>query len=223
MIDYQQTILAQYQNSPILTQLIDFFNQWIDPCDDADGIYEQIWNIQTCNDYGLMVWGKIVNISRNIQIPSDILYFGFHEAYTDDSTDPQPFGQAPFWTGKPATETYQLSTEAYRTLIMVKALANITNCTVPSLNNLLQVLFEGQGRCYVVDTGSMQIRFVFEFELTPVQLAILINSGAVPRPAGVLASVMQIAPSQTFGFNEAGLQPFGQGTFFTSSGLQNAQ
>ena len=89
------------------------------------------------------------------------------------------------------------------------------------MNSLLNYLFNGQGRCYVHDTGDMQIRYVFEFNLSAVELAIMLNSGAIPRPAGVKASVMQLAPSGTFGFREAGGQPFGSGVFFNSSQIQS--
>lgn len=64
----------------------------------------------------------------------------------------------------------------------------------------------------------MRIRFVFEFALLPYELAILTKSNAVPRPAAVLAEVMQIDLGSTFGFNESGnAQPFDQGVFYNPS------
>lgn len=224
MENYLDTILAQYANSPTITALIDYFNQWIDPSADIDNFYDVVWNVETAQGFGLDYWGRIVDVSRNLQITTVGTYLGFGEANTGTptDTDAQPFGQAPMWNGPPASTTYALSDDAYRKLIMVKALGNITNCTARSMNALLRYLFAGEGRCYVSDTGSMSIRYVFEFNLSPVELSIMLNSGAVPRPAGVLVQVMQLDVATTFGFNEAGLQPFGSGTFFTSSGLQNA-
>lgn len=224
MENYTDTILSQYATSPTITALIDFFNQNIDPSADIDTFYNVVWNVETAVGVGLDVWGKIVNVSRELQIATNQAYFGFDEAYSaaTSTTGVQPFNQAPMYDGPLATSTYTLADDAYRKLIMVKALANITDCTSQSLNKLLRYLFSGEGRCYVVDTGGMQVRYVFEFTLTDVEQAIMLNSGAVPRSAGVLVSVMQISPSTTFGFAEAGLQPFGQGVFFSSSGLQNA-
>ena len=142
------------------------------------------------------------------------MYLGYSEAL-----DWQPFNQAPFFTGVQATQTYRLVDDAYRKLILVKALANISDCTSPSLNRLLSNLFEGRGRCYVSDTGNMEFRYVFEFALEPYEIAILTQSGAIPKPAAVLANVLQVDLPTTFGFNEGLMQPFGSEVFFTSSGL----
>lgn len=224
MKNYKDTLLAQYANSPTITGLIDAFNQWIDPSADIDAFYSAIWNIETAGTAGLDMWGKIVNVSRELQINIAPAYLGFNEAFTDatSTTGPQPLGQATMYAGPLATTTYTLGNDAYRKLIMVKALANITDCTSPSLNALLRYLFAGEGRCYVVDTGGMRSRYVFEFQLSAVELAIMLSSGAVPRPAGVLISIMQVDPATTFGFAEAGLQPFGSGTFISPLGLQDA-
>lgn len=224
MGNYKDTLLSQYANSPTITALIDAFNQWIDPGADIDAFYSIVWNVETAQGFGLDIWGKIVNVSRELQISNAPAYLGFGEAFTTPTaaTGAQPFGQAPMYNGTLATTTYTLGDDAYRKLIMVKSLANITDCTSPSLNALLRYLFAGEGRCYVVDTGGMRSRYVFEFQLSAVELAIMLSSGAVPRSAGVLVSVMQVDPSSTFGFAEAGLQPFGSGTFFSPLGLQDA-
>lgn len=115
--------------------------------------------------------------------------------------------------------TYTLEDAAYRTLIMVKAMANVSDCTPASLNHMLRYLFAGEGRAYTLDLGSMTMRHVFEFTLAPVELAIMLTSGVIPRPAGVLTQVLQV-PALTFGFAGSGLQPFNQGTFAT--GVRNA-
>ncbi|MCP8713130.1 DUF2612 domain-containing protein, partial [Streptomyces sp. AC04842] len=150
-------------------------------------------------------------------VRGDVTYLGYKEAISW-----QPFDQAPFFTGVEATQTYRLSDEAYRKLILVKALANISDCTSPSLNRLLSNLFAGRGRCYVSDTGNMEFRYVFEFALEPYEIAILTQSGVIPKPAAVFANVLQVDSPSTFGFKEALMQPFGSGVFFTSSGLIHA-
>ncbi len=219
---WQETILAQYANSPTITALIESFSNSIDPTADINNFYSTLWNIDTCNDAGLENWGRIVNVSRYIQVTQTQVNFGFNEAFTTATanTGAQPFNQAPMYSGALATTTFRLATDAYRKLIMVKAMANITNCTAASLNSLLLYLFAGEGRAYVQDTGDMTMRFVFEFTLSAVELGIMLTSGAIPRPAGVQAIIMQVDTAHTFGFAEAGGQPFGQGTLFNSSGIQ---
>lgn len=224
MDNYKATLLSQYANSPAITTLVERFNEWIDPAADIDNFFNIVWNVETAQEFGLDIWGRIVDVSRNLQIVPADTYLGYDEANTGTptATDAQPFGQAPMWNGPPASTTYALVGDAYRKLIMVKALANITDCTAPSINALLRFLFGTEGRCYVADTGSMSIRYVFEFNLSPVELSIMLHSSAVPRPAGVRTQVMQLDVATTFGFSEGGMQPFGQGTFFPTSGIQDA-
>lgn len=215
---FLDTVVSQYGNSPTLLQLIDFMNQDVDPSTDFDAFYDYVWNVMTAQGFGLDIWGKIVNISRQLNVPGTQTNLGFAEGPTG-----QPFGQAPFYVGPATSTVFTLSDTAYRTLILVKALSNISDCTAQSLNRLLQMLFAGRGRTYVVDTGQMQMRYVFEFALQPFELAILTQSGAVARPAAVLAQVITVDIPTTFGFAEGGIyEPFGQGVFFNANNLVNA-
>ena len=219
-----RTVISQYANSPTLRQLIHNMDEYINPDTDFDAFYDYVWNVETAQGFGLDVWGRIVGVGRMLTIPAAETYLGYQEAYTipTAATGAQPFGQAPMYVGTTSSQTYRLADDAYRKLILVKALANISDCTSPSLNRLLTNLFAGRGRCYVSDTGQMEFRYVFEFALEPYEIAILTQSGAIPKPAAVLANVLQVDLPNTFGFNEALMQPFGSGVFFTSSGLINA-
>ena len=215
MQDVRSTILAQYANSPTICSLIEAFDACIDPTADLDTFLTKIWDVSTANTYGLDVWGKIVGVTRNIQIPVTPTYFGFGEAFTigTATTGVQPFDEAPMYDGALITQTYSLPDESFRKLIMVKAMANISNCTIPAINSMLRALFNGSGRAYVLDVGNMAMQLVFEFILSPLDRSILNYSGVLPRPAGVLISVLQIDPTTTFGFYGSGLRPFNQGTF----------
>lgn len=222
MNNYRETLLSQYANSPTITALLDGFNNAIDPSADIDSFYEVVWNVATAQGFGLDIWGKIVNVSRLLQVDQAVTYFGFDEAFTSAtaSTGVQPFDQAPFYDGPLPTQTYELSDTAYRQLILLKAMANISDCTAPSMNRMLRFIFGDKGRCYVQDTGGMGMRFVFEFNLSPVDAAIILRSGAIARPAGVsLSIILQLDPSTTFGFAEAGGQPFDQGVFLGEGGI----
>lgn len=220
------TVLAQYSNSTKLRSLIDTFNLAVEPESFIDTFYDMVWNIDTAQGYGLDVWGKIVGVSRLLTVNTTSKYLGFEEALTGVSQpdDPQPFDQAPFYNGVQSTGTVTLSDDAFRKLILVKALSNITDCTVPNINNLLTILFSSGGTAFVTNTGSMSIRYVFTFPLSAVEESIVKYSGALPRPAGVLTEIMQVDTQNTFGFAEAGIsaQPFDQGVFFNQSGITNA-
>lgn len=220
MIDVERTIVSQYANSPTITQLVLNMNEHLDPRADFDAFYNFVWNVDTAQGFGLDIWGRIVNIRRELALPNVPDYFGFSDALPGS----QPFAQAPFYDGTPpATQTYLLADDAYRSLILAKALANIAAVNAPSLNQLLKNMFAGRGRCYVNDLGNMQFRYTFEFRLTPQEYAIVTQSGVLPRPSGVNAILFQSA-LPLFGFSEAGQSaaPFGEGVFIPQGAINAA-
>lgn len=210
MENVQQTIIGQYANSPSINQLIESMNGYIDPKIDMQNFYDFVWNVETAQGFGLDYWGRIVGVLRSFKLVTRGESFGFNEG-----RDYQPFNQSPFFNSS-AISSVTLDDGDYRLLIMVKALANISATNAQTLNILLRKLFGGR-RCYVADLGHMRMNYVFEFELTEVEYAILTQSNAMPRPAGVFVNIVQLLPGQFFGFNEAGdAQPFNQGTFYAS-------
>lgn len=220
MIDVERTIISQYGNSPTILQLIQNMNAYLDPRADFDAFFDYVWNVDTAQGFGLDIWGRIVNIRRELQIPNAPVYFGFKDALPGS----YPFDEASFYDGTfPSTQTYKLADDAYRKLILTKALANIASSNAPSINQLLQNMFADRGRCYVNDMGSMQFRYTFEFDLTSQEYAIVTQSGVLPRPAGVNAILFQSA-LPLFGFSEAGLSaaPFGQGVFIPQGAINAA-
>jgi hypothetical protein len=188
MINFSDTIISQYANSPIINQLITNFNQYIDPYINIDNFYDMLWDIDTAVGYGLDVWGRIVGVGRVLSVASG-KFLGFEEA-TNVSAD--PYNQSPMYSGQSVTSNFALSDDAYRTLILAKALANISTGSVPSINQILLNLFPGRGNCYVIDNNNMTMTYYFTFLLTAVEAAIVSQSGILPKPVGVLATVVQV-------------------------------
>lgn len=186
--DVWTTVISQYANSPILTALIEDMAQFCDPTADFESFLDLIWNVDSAQGYGLDVWGRIVGISRTLNIPNSDIYFGFNEAADPDY---EPFDSAPFFSGQPTTSNFDLSDTAYRTLIFAKALTNITDGSIPAVNQMLLNLFPSRGNCFVRDNLDMTMTFVFEFSLSDVELAIVQTSGALPKPVGVSFDVSQ--------------------------------
>lgn len=212
--DVWETMISQYANSKSLTAMVTGFADFIDQTKNFDDYFDLIWNVDTAEGYGLDVWGRIVGINRILTIVTPGTYFGFEEA-----TDATGFNQAPFYNGVPLTSNYVLSDQAYRLLILTKALANITMCSIPQLNQMLMTLFPNRGNCYVTEgqtqgpwfgfqeatdalgfnqaqfyTGDvfnhMIMTYTFQFQPTPVELAIVQTSGVLPKPTGVKAFVV---------------------------------
>lgn len=193
---WKQTLLSQYVDSPTLTSIIESFSEAISPNNDIYNFYNNIWNVYTAVGSGLDIWGQIVGASRYLQIGASN-YFGYDEAFTAPTatTGPQPFNQAPFSQGVATTTTFALSDNQYRRLILVKAAANISDLSIPSINALLMAEFgtsdgiNPYGKAYVIDLGGMAFQYHFEFVPSAVQIAIVNNSGVFPRPAGVSVSL----------------------------------
>ena len=105
------------------------------------------------------------------------------------------------------------------TLLWAKALSNISDSSILSINRIMRALFPGRGICFVSSvpdtvnpfwgfeeaqeqpfnqapfytgnpaTGAMAIVYNFHFKLTPVELTIVSNGNVLPRPTGVSATV----------------------------------
>ena len=185
MQDVATTIISQYGTGPTIRRLIDNFNEWIDPSADIDNFYDLVWNVDTAVGYGLDCWGRIVGVGRVLQITGGGKFFGFSEA-TNISAD--PFGQSPFYSGQQINSNFVLSDPGFRTLVLAKAMANICDGSIPAINQILLNLFPGRGNCYIADGGNMTMTYTFKFQLTPVEAAIVSQSGILPRMTGVAVS-----------------------------------
>lgn len=215
MIDIKTTLLSQYANSPVILSIINNMNEAIDPSVDIDSFYNLVWNVDTAQGYGLDVWGRIVDVSRILQLASG-RYLGFEEGGTIDY---DPFNQSPFYFGGTATSNYYLSDNAFRVLILVKALSNISICSIQNYNRMLMQLFPNRGNAYVTDVGNMICNIYFNFDLKPFEVAIIKQSGAFSNPTGVGFNLIIDNISHYFGFAESGSQAngFNQGIFFRGS------
>lgn len=213
---WPQTVLEQYANSPRILGWIESFASVLDPEKLTELFISSIWDINTAGDYGLAIWGRIVGVKNTLYIPGGDAgrVFGFGE---QGGGTVFGFGQATFNTFNTLTPNFTLAPDDYRRLIMVKAMSNISDCSILTMNAALMKLFAGQGKVYVSDLGNMQAEFVFEFTPTALDLAILTQSGAFATPSGVLFDLRVFIPGATFGFAEQGdrVAPFGSGTFNT--------
>lgn len=184
MQNVQQTVLSQYACAPTLNALIEAWNQTLDPTALLETWFSRVWNLETAEGYGLDVWGRIVGVQRVLTI-TEGSFLGFAEAQ-DLAQD--SFNAAPWYSGTRVTSNYRLSDDAFRQLIQAKALANITDGSVYSLNALLMTLFAGQGDAWVEENGTMSMDYVFNFTPTAVQVSLIQTAGVLTQPAGVQVS-----------------------------------
>lgn len=209
---WEDTILTQYSASKKLLSIIDTFNQAVSLDDFTDVFIKKVWDLTTCESFGLDVWGKKVGVDRYIIAPIESTSFGFGEADDSDPDYPTPFNDAPFFGGVQETINVRLGDDAYRTLIFCKAFTNISVATIPDVNKFLKILFYQRGRAYCVNYRDMTMGITFEFELAPYEESILTNYNVTPVPSGVQVNIRQII-SPYFGFSSDSY-PFNDGTFY---------
>ncbi|MCC8963784.1 DUF2612 domain-containing protein [Bradyrhizobium sp. Pear76] len=177
--------MAQYANSPTITSWIQAFNAAMDLTQALDNFYDLMWNVMTAQGYGLDVWGRIVGVQRAIAIPGNVQFFGFQEAGSSWTG----FGQGGFYSGGGLTQNYLLTDPDFRKLVLAKAAGNISDGAIPSVNQILLNLFPGRGACYVADNQDMSVTYTFQFGLTPVEVAIVLQANVLPTAAGVTVKI----------------------------------
>ena len=195
MQNWQQTIISQYANSKVITALIGYLNSALDPSTNINNWYNWIWNVNTAQGYGLDVWGRIVGVNRVLTVTSG-KFFGYTGPGALGASG-TPYNTNVYYNGVSGTQNYVLGDAAFRTLIFAKALANISNNSVPAINAILMTLFgtgNGSGTptqpaAYCTDPQGMAMTYTFSFAPTPIQLAIISSSGVLPRPSGVALTV----------------------------------
>lgn len=185
-LDYTTTIISQYANSPVILRLIQNMQAYLLASADFDSFFDLVWNVDTAVGYGLDVWGRIVGVTRVLNVAGS-KYLGFAEQSPSVGT----FGESIFYSGQPTTSNYALTDDAFRTLILAKALFNICDGSIPAINQIMLALFPGRGNAFVNDAGSMSLVYTFNFTLSPVEASIVSQSGILPKPAGVSATIVQ--------------------------------
>lgn len=191
MQNVRATIQRQFANSANLLGFLDRLNLALDQITNLEAFYAQVWNILTATGYGLDVWGRIVGVSRVLQV-STVAYFGFEEA---NSTTRTGWNQSPWYSGETTTSNFALADDAYLQLILAKAAYNITDGSIRSINSILMTLFGPLNPCWCTDNGGMVMTYTFTYALSPTNEAIVYQSGVLPRPAGVATSVVIVNPN----------------------------
>lgn len=184
MENVSKTILSQYANSPVLTSMINQWNLTLDLTNNKELFLTKYWDVSTAVGIGLDIWGRIVNVSRYLYVPDSVKYFGF-----SGNTNALPFNSAPFYAGTQATKTFTLDDSIYRKLVLAKAYSNISVGSVSEVNTTLKMLFSEYGKVYCMETAPMELQIIFDFSLEAWQLAIIVQSGVIPVPAGVSVTV----------------------------------
>ena len=208
--DIAETVQSQYATSKRMKAVIDAFWQAINPKSDIDLLYKKLVNPRTAEGWGLDIWGRIVAIGRSyLAVEDDTPYFGFDPP--GDVVNPRldNFGNATFY--KQVLGKVRLGDTAFRTYVFLKALINISNSSLASLNRMVKLLFP-DAEIQVLHTGTMVLRILILTALSSSDKAALDNLPWLP--AGVGLEMYQVV-TPTFGFAGTGLKNLNNGTFAT--------
>lgn len=183
MQNWEETLLVQFGNSPSIKTILNGFNQAIDPSNTINSLYDNVINPATATGWGLDVWGRIVGIGRVFQVAAS-QYLGFDEA-DDGSGTSRPMNDGIFYSGGQSTGNFALTDEWYRKLIFAKASANISTGSISSINAILMSIFSDRGLIWVEETDQNTMTFRYNWNISPVEVAIVEQSGIILRPSTI--------------------------------------
>jgi len=160
----------------------DFWEDW----------YNDVFNLQTANAFGLTVWSIILGIS--ITVSPD------PEVNPNNSWGFGPFRKN-FNNGNfsPSIDPIVLNPEQARTVLKLRYYQMITRSTVPECNEIAVDVF-GPG-VYVLDGNDMTMSYVFGSALDEDTQFIIEEFDLLPRSSGVGVNIV-IEPNTGFGYGE---------------------
>ena len=221
VFDVWATVESQYANSPALTSLLQLWAQSLDQTTNFQNFEQDIWNVDTAQGYGLDVWGRIVGINRTIKVADPLPFFGFEEAgATGRGFNQAMFYNGAVLTQNYvlndvdyrrvilAKARSNITTDSIPSIneILMNLFYARGNCWVQDNQWTVDTsyfAFEESGGGFgfnqapFYDGGgagaTMGMTYVFTFPLSDIDVGI-INSGVLPRPAGVPVAIEVINP-----------------------------
>lgn len=207
-VNLLKAILWQYNDAERLQALLEAKQTWYNENQEAfwSNWYNDVFNLETANDFGLSVWSIILNIplvsAEGTDEPGKPVW-GFGEFHKN-------FNNGNF--SKAAGRVINLSTEQKRIVLKLRYFQLVNRGTVPEINQFLKKLFQDSGSVYVIDSLDMSFAiFIFTFEPDSQIRFILEEFDLFPRPAGVGVKY-EVITKKTWGFGQYHLN-FDNGNF----------
>lgn len=206
-VNLTKALLWQYNNANNLISIVTQKNQWYltNQTQFWQNWIRDVFDIRTCNSFGLQVWATILNYPINEPIPgiNTGVTFGFGRFNEN-------FNRGNF--SGIAEKVNYLSTEQQRLLLRLRYFQLTSKCTVPAINKMLADLLGANGFGYVLDSGKMNIVYIFNLPINSDLGVVLENYDILPRPAAVGVAYRERV--KAFGFS-AKNKNFNQGNFLT--------
>lgn len=178
-INLLQALLWQYNEAVNLQYILEneqdfyylshtqFWNDW----------YNDVFNLQTANEFGLSVWSIILQLPIQLTPPQppDQRVWGFGQ-YREN-----------FENGNFAADggSSGLTTDEKRLVLRLRYYQLVANGAIANTNVFLNFAFQDFGACYVIDNLGMEITVVFGFEIRNTLLEFIKKYDLIPRCSGV--------------------------------------
>lgn len=186
-----QNVLWQYENADRLKSLISQKDEWYSNNLNAfwQKIVDDFLNIRTATDWGLNLWGKILNVSR---------IYNVNGVQTTIST-----------------ELYRRLILGKMSLIRSNGTVPEIN---KYLNFIFSDHTQTSGYAAIVnDNFDMSVYYVLNFTPSEEELALIYSRTFLPTPAGVLDKIYLLDQTTIFGFANTGFMPFNTAPFWDGS------
>lgn len=180
-VDLTQALLWQYNDASRLQSLLAQKQSWYDvnQRDFWQNWYNDVFNLQTCNDFGLAVWAIILEMPIIIQstpvVPSRPTW-GF-------DTPHRNFDRGNFFSG--SSDAQIMSPSDARIALRLRYYQLVTRASVTEINTLLAEVFKDRGLVFVQDNLDMTITYVFTFTPSAELITVMSQNDLFIRPAGV--------------------------------------
>ena len=205
-VNLLRALLWQYNEAARLEGLVQQKQDWYNVAQSEfwSNWYDDVFNLQTANDFGLTVWAIILGLplAVTLPVPDDQDFFGF-------APDDVNFTNGGF---AGSSGPIVLNTEQKRLALRLRYYQLTTRFSVTQANAIIAAVF-GPGAGYVVDGLNMRIRYVFSIPLSPDLQFVLTQYDLLPRPAGVMADFVILGETDGFGFGAYHFN-FNQGNFY---------
>jgi uncharacterized protein DUF2612 len=205
-VDILQVILWQYNDAEKLLSLLQDKQDWLNENQEQfwTDWFNNVFNLQTANDFGLAVWAIILGMPLFINV------------------NPSPPGK-PIWGFGPYRKNFNrgvfpfsvggliLTTEQKRLVLRLRYFQLITRGARPEINSFLNIVFSDLGSVYALDGLNMNMVYVFKFKPDPILLSVLQQYDLLPRPTAVGIKYVD-STRKTWGFGQYH-KNFNNGTF----------
>lgn len=207
-VNLLRAILWQYSHADRLKALVQAQQDWHNENVEQFWIdwYRDVFNMDTANDFGLAIWGRILGIPITVDIEPSTgrAVWGF-------GTNNLNFNRGNF--GRKSTGSAALTNAQRRLLLKMRYFQLTQKPTVTNVNKMLFDLFNADyGTIFVVDPLDMgEIVYFHNFALPASLKTIFTDFDVLPRPAAVgVRTQLQVRDSWGFGVNHLN---FNRGNF----------